>query len=243
MGVPARHYLPLAQALAEYGVAMAIHEWRGIGSSDRRAGRRQNWGYRELLDFDIAAGVAAVRERFPDARFELGGHSLGGQLSFLYAALHPEQVGALVLVASGSPYWRAFRHAWWLRQAYALAPLLARLCGHLPGRRLGFAGNEARGVIDDWSRSGRTGRYAAKGLSRDLDPALGALDLPVLAIRLDDDWFVPRASLDALLAKAPRGPHHRVTLGRDALGDQRADHFSWMKSPAAIAAQIAGWHG
>ena len=37
------------------GVAVVMHEWRGIGSSDRRAGRRCNWGYRELLQDDLPA--------------------------------------------------------------------------------------------------------------------------------------------------------------------------------------------
>ena len=44
MGVAARHYLPFAQALAAAGVGVALHEWRGIGSSDRRAGWRCDWG-------------------------------------------------------------------------------------------------------------------------------------------------------------------------------------------------------
>ena len=137
MGVPARHYLPLAHALAERGVAVALHEWRGIGSSDRRAGRRQNWGYRELLALDLAAATEVLHARLPDVRHELGGHSLGGQLACLYAALNPARVDALLLVASGSPYWRRFPRGWLIRQAYTAAPLLAHLRGHLPGRRLG----------------------------------------------------------------------------------------------------------
>jgi predicted alpha/beta hydrolase len=243
MGVPARHYLPLAQALAERGVAMAIHEWRGIGSSDRRAGRTTDWGYRELIELDLAAGVTALREQLVDVRHELGGHSLGGQLAFLYAALHPQQVDALLLVASGSPYWRRFRHGWLIRQAYALAPLLANLRGYLPGRRLGFAGNEARGVIADWSRTGRTGRYAALGIPQDLEAALSRLRQPVLAMRLSEDWLAPPASQTWLLDKLPAAHAHQVVFDRAALQGRRADHFAWMKAPAAIAEQIARWDG
>ena len=35
--------------LAAQGIAVFVHEWRGNGSSTQRAGRRQDWGYRELL--------------------------------------------------------------------------------------------------------------------------------------------------------------------------------------------------
>ena len=241
MGVPARHYLPLAQALAARGVTMAIHEWRGIGSSDRRAGRRLDWGYRELLQSDLAASAAALADHLPSCSWAMGGHSLGGQLACLYAALHPQQIDGLVLVASGAPYWRAFPHPRSLRVAFHLAPLLARMRGHLPGRRLGFAGNEARGVIADWARSGRSGRYAAQGMAQDLDAALATLHTPVLAVRLCDDWLVPAASLNWLLGKLPHATVQRLELTAAALEGARADHFAWMKTPAAVANAIADW--
>lgn len=241
MGVPAKHYLPLAAALAAQGVAVALHEWRGIGSSSLRASRRSDWGYRELLEIDLPAGLAATRARWPQARPWLGGHSLGGQLACLYAALHPDEVTGLALVASGAPYWRRFRHGAVIGLAYALAPVLAALLGHLPGRRLGFGGNEARGVAADWARSGRTGRYAAAAMATDFEQRLAALERPVLALRLRDDWLGPAASLDWLLGKMPRAPRRHELVLPDELAGQPADHFGWMKAPATIAARIADW--
>ncbi|MDO1530319.1 alpha/beta fold hydrolase [Fulvimonas sp. R45] len=243
MGVPAKHYLALGQALASRGVAVALHEWRGIGSSDRRAGRGCDWGYRALLELDLPAGLAAARGRWPQAEFRLGGHSLGGQLACLYASLHPAACVGLALVASGAPYWRRFRHGWAIGIAYALAPALAALCGHLPGRRIGFGGNEARGVAADWARSGRTGRYAAVGMAADFGARLAALRLPVLALRLRDDWLGPQASLDWLLGTMPHAPRRVETLAPPALEGQPADHFGWMKAPGAIADRIAEWCG
>ncbi|BFI95453.1 MAG: alpha/beta fold hydrolase [Rhodanobacter sp.] len=241
MGVPAKHYLPLASALAAHGVAVALHEWRGIGSSSLRAGRRCNWGYRELLQVDLPAGMAAVRARWPQARTWLGGHSLGGQLACLYASLHPHDLAGIALVASGAPYWRRFRHGPLIGLAYVLAPILAALRGYLPGRRLGFGGNEARGVIADWARSGRTGRYAAAGMDEDFERRLAGLRLPLLAQRLRDDWLGPAASLDWLLEKMPQASCRRERIGPDALGGGPADHFGWMKTPEAIATRIAQW--
>jgi predicted alpha/beta hydrolase len=241
MGVSARQYLPLAEALAACGVAVAIHEWRGIGSSNRRAGRRCNWGYRELLADDLPMAMAAVRAQWPRARCWLGGHSLGGQLASLFAAIHPHDHAGLVLVASGAPYWRQFRHGWLIGACYAAAPLLAGLVGHLPGRRIGFGGNEARGVIADWSRSGRSGRYAAADIDQDLERQLGQLRLPVLALRLRDDWLGPQASLDWLLGKMPKARRTVQVITPQDLGGQPADHFSWMKTPAALATHVADW--
>lgn len=239
MGVPARHYLPLAQALAARGWAVALHEWRGIGSSDRRAGRTQNWGYRTLLEHDLRAGLAAARQAWPAGHCLLGGHSLGGQLASVYAGLAPAQVAGLVLVASGAPYWRRFRRGWLIGSAYLAAPWLAALCGYLPGRRIGFGGNEARALIDDWARSGRTGRYAARGMG-ELESGMARLEVPVLALQMEDDWLGPAASLDWLLRKLPRTQITRDVLDAAELGGP-ADHFGWMKHPEPVAERISDW--
>jgi len=241
MGVPARQYLPLAQALAERGVAVMLHEWRGIGSSDRRAGRRCDWGYRELLEYDLPAALAGKRARWSQATCWLGGHSLGGQLATLYAALHPDACAGLALVASGAPYWRRFRRGWLIGLAYAVAPWLAAAVGHLPGRRIGFGGNEARGVIADWARSGRSGRYAARGMAADFEQRLASLRLPVLALRLRDDWLGPPSSLDFLLGKMPQAHADTEVITPQDLDGATADHFRWMKTPAPVAARIASW--
>lgn len=241
LGVAAKHYLPLAKALAERGVAVAIHEWRGIGSSNKRADRREDWGYRQLLEDDMPAGLAALRVSLPRGRLTLGGHSLGGQIAALYASMHPSQVAGLLVVASGAPYWRQFPQRRLLWIAYALAPWLARLVGHLPGRRIGFGGNEARQLIDDWARTGRTGRYAAAGMSVDFEALLGRLELPILGLRMRDDWLVPQASLSWLLGKMPRSPNTQQVITAGDLGNDKADHFGWMKTPEAVAARIAPW--
>ncbi|WP_284321952.1 alpha/beta fold hydrolase [Dyella acidisoli] len=241
MGVPAKHYLPLAEAFAAHGIAMALHEWRGIGSSDHRAGRRSDWNYRQLLEADVAAGMREARARWPQATVWIGGHSLGGQLACLYASLHSDEVAGIALVASGAPYWRTFAYAPWLLAAFALVTPLSQLLGYLPGRRLGFGGNEARGVIADWSRSGRTGHYAAHGMAVDFEQQLAALHLPVLALRLRDDWLAPSASLAWLLEKMPRAIKHVGIVTPDQLAGQAADHFTWMKVPDGIAAQWVDW--
>jgi predicted alpha/beta hydrolase len=91
--------------------------------------------------------------------------------------------------------------------AYTALRSIAGICGKLPGRRLGFGGEEARGVVRDWSRTGLTGRYAAVGMG-DLDAALQSVAVPIRAVRMARDWLAPASSLQALLAKMParRGP-------------------------------------
>lgn len=233
LGVPARTYEAFATELAARGVAVVVHEWRGFGSSSWRASRRCDWGYRELLGMDIPATRDMALREFGRVDI-IGGHSLGGQLATCSLALSPAAIDELWLVASGSPYWHVFprRVAAWLPVAYRLLDALARVCGALPGRRIGFGGNEARGVIRDWSRTGLGGRYAASGVG-DMEPLLAVVDVPSRAVLMAHDWLAPRASLDYLLDKM-RGTHRTTTLlDDDALGT-RADHFAWMKKPTRV---------
>ncbi|MHA6204060.1 alpha/beta hydrolase family protein [Dyella soli] len=241
LGVSARQYQPLAQALAQRGIATAIHEWRGIGSSNRRASRRVDWGYRELLAQDLPVGLAALRRRLPRERYWLGGHSLGSQMASLYAGLQPRDAAGLVVVAGGAPYWRQYRAGRLLWLAYAAAPLLASLVGYLPGRKIGFGGNEARRLIADWARTGRSGRYAAEGMVEDLEQRLRQIELPVLALRMQDDWLGPAASLAWLLGKLPLGRCEEQVMTSADFAGAAADHFGWMKNPGPVAERMARW--
>lgn len=235
LGVAARHYLPLAQALARRGVAVFLHEWRGHGSSSLRAGRDCSWGYRELLAVDLPASEAAVAAAAPGLARVAGGHSLGGQLACCRLALEPSACGTLWLAGTGAPYWRAFppAHRLWLPLAYRALPWLAERAGSLPGRRLGFGGNEARGVMRDWAGTATSGRYATATLG-DLGPGMAAARVRVRAVVFDRDWLAPESSLRHLLSKLPRAEVETTILDAASLG-VRADHFQWMNSPGAVA--------
>ncbi|KAF1692935.1 hypothetical protein CSC62_13580 [Pseudoxanthomonas jiangsuensis] len=237
LGVSARNYLPLAEALAARGVATWVHEWRGNGGSSLRPSRDCDWGYRELLSLDLPASLAVLGEGGPRT---IGGHSLGGQLACCFAGQHPQAIDGLCLVASGTPYWRSFPgpRGWLLPAVYRFLPWLARRRGVLPGRRLGFGGTEARGLIADWARVGLSNRYAAAGMDADLDADMGRIRAPVHALVLADDWLAPRGSMQALLARMPQAPARIEVMDADRL-QAAADHFAWMKRPAAVAEALA----
>ncbi|HEY5851508.1 MAG TPA: alpha/beta hydrolase [Lysobacter sp.] len=241
LGVAARHYLPFADALAARGIAVFLHEWRGGGSSSLRAGPDSDWGYRELLGNDIPASEVLVARHAPDVVRIIGGHSLGGQLACCRLGLSPATAQRLWLVASGAPYWRAFplRTKWFLPFVYRFLAWLADRNGALPGRRIGFGGQEARGLVRDWSRTGLSGRYAASGLDIDLDAAMAAIEVEAHGIAMDSDWLGPESSLRFLLSKLRHAQTRVDVLDAAALGT-RADHYAWMKQPAAVVSRLLG---
>jgi predicted alpha/beta hydrolase len=240
LGVAARHYAPLAEALAARGIAVFVHEWRGHGSSSLRAGRRCDWGYRELLTLDLPASEAAISAVLPSPVERIvGGHSLGGQLATCRLALAPASARRLWLIASGAPFWRAFPAP--LRQGLPLAcrllPWLADRAGALPGRRIGFGGREARGVMHDWADSARSGRYGAAGLEADIETAFARVEAETTAVLLRRDWYAPESSLRFLLSKLPNA-HCTIEWLDDAALGMRSDHFGWMRRPDMAAERL-----
>ncbi|KAF1707339.1 alpha/beta hydrolase family protein [Pseudoxanthomonas sacheonensis] len=241
LGVAARHYLPFADALAAKGVAVFLQEMRGNGSSDLRPSRQVDWGYRHILTQDIARSHAATTEYCGARQRIIGGHSIGAQFAACYLGLNPDAFERLWLVASGSPYWRNFpapkRYAFPF--AYQFVPWIADRRGVFHGRRLGFAGDEARSLMRDWASIGLSNRYAAAGMQADLEAALSAVPARTQAVLFKDDWLAPRRSMLALLEKMPNAATTLSVLDRAALG-ARADHFAWMKQPQAVASLLSG---
>lgn len=241
LGTPAKVYRHVGQALAQQGVHFCAPDWRGIDSSSVRAGRGHNFGYRHLVELDMAAVVAVIRRRFPDAPVWLGGHSLGGQLALLYAATHPEQITGAVLIASGSVHMPAYPPAMRLGIATVVlaSRVAARVLGYFPGDRIGFGGREAAGVMRDWAHVARTGRYQPQGSTVDYEGALAQLEKPVLALNFAADTWSPAPAARALLDKLPvQSGEHWHWSAKDS-ANIALDHYSWLKNAPLIAPAVA----
>ena len=242
LGMSARLYINFAKALSRRNIGVHIHEWRGNGSSSLRASRSCSWGYAELLD-DLKAARAAVSAD-SHQKILLGGHSLGGQLTCLSAAADSRNLRGLFVIAGGSPYWRAFpaKHKPLMLVTMLAFPALGTLFGHYPGRKLGFGGNEARGVMQDWGRSARSGQYRPRSVSEDLEVGMRDLELPVLGIRMAQDWLAPPSSLDWLTGKLAGCEVTTQTVQADT-NMEKADHYAWMKHPEPTAQIMSSWLG
>lgn len=109
LGVPGEYYGYFARLLSERGFDVAITELRGNGASTPKPDSSSTYGYHELVSVDFPAMFEVVRDRFPDSTPYLLGHSMGGQLGVMYAARIRGRLGGLILIASGTPYYRGYR--------------------------------------------------------------------------------------------------------------------------------------
>lgn len=243
MGAPAAFYGPVAETLCTFGIGVALMELRGIGSSSLRASRHTDFGFHEILSLDFPAALDTLKELHPDARIFWLGHSLGGQLGCLFASSHPDSVAGLILVATCSVYnWNwPFPQNLGVGALQNVALIVAALLGYFPGRLFRFAGREARTVVADWARQGRTGRYEPSGSPYRFEGLLAQLQTRVLVISFSDDIYCPPKAVGHLLKKMP---HSDITWKQHQPNDHgvpRFGHFGWVKQSELIAPDIAGW--
>lgn len=239
LGVPGEYYLYFARELARRGVDVAVGELRGNGDSLPKATAASAYGYHELAAVDFPAIFEAVRTRFPGSTPYLMGHSMGGHLSVLYASRVRGRLAGLILVASGTPYYRGFRGLLGpgLLLGTAAVSLTANLAGVWPGDKLGpnGFGRQSKVLISDWARLARTGRFTPAGADIDYEERISRLKLPVLSITLTGDDLTPRASARHLLDKLPAAD--RTTWHEP----RRLGHNGWITDPHSVVDRIEKW--
>jgi len=238
MGVAAKFYEPLAQPILQEGWRFVTADLRGNGLSALRVKKGVSFGYAEMVGFDWPAVVEKAKAIFPEAPVYLLGHSLGGQLSALYLAANPGAASGLILVAAPSVHWRGwdFPLSLGVLAGTQAACGIASIFGYFPGRKVGFGGTEAKGVICDWARQARTGRYEPAGIGAEVERMLGEMESPVLAFSFEGDFLSPERAVANLLAKMRRAKTTHVNLAGDQL-----DHFRWVKRPDSLLEKIREW--
>lgn len=242
MGVCGSYYTPFAQALRRAGLHVTTCDLRGAGSSSVRATRNCDFGYKEIIEIDMPALIAAVRNQFPNNRRIIVGHCLGGQMGALYLSTCEEAAHGIVLVASSNLHYRGWPLLMWLPflAMVGLFRALGAMLGYVPTGRVGFAGNEGKRTIVDWSNSCLTGDYLVCGSDHDYERSLNLMRKPVLAISFELDLYGPPRAVANLLCKLRCASVTHREFSRHHAGLENADHFTWSTRPLVMVETTRG---
>ncbi|NKX86210.1 alpha/beta hydrolase family protein [Nocardia coubleae] len=229
LGVTARHYQRFAETAQAQGFHVLTLDYRGQGDSALVISRGTQFGYADLVTGDLTEAIAWAREQEADPLLVVG-HSLGGQLAAALESMSPGEFDGLVLVAAGTPHWRAFTGRG------RLVPLIlptvfavtARVRGVFDGRRFDFGRQSAR-LIGDWARMARTGSWSTT-------PAvLTSRTFPILAVSFGSDQLAPASAVDELVRLFPGATTTRTHFG------EPAGHVEWMKRPEVVVDALNRW--
>lgn len=239
-GISALHYRRFAQFLAEWGISLLTYDYRGVGLS--RPGRLR--GFRtsitDWVEYDSAAAIAWLRQRFPEDELIGFSHSIGAFA--LAAAPNAGDQHRMVFIAPHTAYWGDYLLAYRLPMMvfwHGVMPLITRLVGYFPARSLKLGDDIPADIALEWA-SRRSPALGMGGAPREtarsarlLDQAK-SLDRPALALTISDDAFATVEGARRLLAHFPALKARQVVLSPADAGVPRLGHFGFFRREAGI---------
>jgi len=240
-GIPAFRYRRFARFLAEWGIPVLTYDYRGIGMSRPDQLRAFQATTADWVEYDSAAAIAWMRERYPEDELIGISHSIGALA--LGAAPNAAEQDRLVLIAPHTAYYGDYRLLYRLPMAvmwHALMPVLTRSLGYFPARRLGLGDDLPGGIALEWAeRRSADLRPSGAGIGNDRIRRLinygSALQRPALAITISDDAFATVAGAKRLLSYFPRLASEHVVLTPGEANVRRLGHFGFFKREAGLA--------
>ena len=209
-GIPALRYRRFATFLAEWGIPVLTYDYRGIGLSRPRALRGFQATIEDWAEYDAAAAIAWVRERFPRDEILGFSHSIG--CLPLGGAPNAAEQTRIVLVGAHTGYYGDYRPLYRLPMAFAwhgLMPALTRFVGYFPADRLGLGEDLPAGMALEWAERRQpdlrpNGAEPAGERRLRLLGHCAALQCPAIAISISDDAFATVDGTKRLLSYFPR---------------------------------------
>lgn len=188
----------LAHALAQKGFRTVAFDFRGHGDSALSPGAAE-WGYDDLVRFDLPAVVSAARARDEGRPVIVVGHSLGGHVALAAQGTGRIQASAIVGVAAN--VWLGALDPSLVRRvakrviASASMRAIDRI-GRVPARALRLGSDDASAkYMRDLFRTAREGRWSSADGEEDYLASLANVTVPVANVLGDRDRLMchPRA--------------------------------------------------
>ena len=247
--IPASLYQHFARFLAAHGWAVLTYDCRGIGASAPNSLRGFAATFEDWAEYDTGAAIDWVRAHYPGARFVAITHSFAAAV--LFATPGAEALGTLVMFSPHTGYWYDYRLLYRLPMTalwHGFMPIVARLRGYFPARRLRLGHDIPGGVALQWAGR-RTADVRPRGSPEQRARASAALARARaisgsgLVIAASDDAFSTEAGIRRVLQLVP---HLRVDQRRItpvAVGVSRIGHFGLFgrKAGAKVWPQVLAW--
>lgn len=228
--VPRRIYRGFAHYLATRGATVTTFDYRGTGGSRPAALKGFPARMRDWAALDLSGAIDHMRTVWPSLPLRYVGHSHGGQA--LGLAPNNQEVSRALLVTAQSGYWRHCRglekyRVWALFNL--LGPPLQRLCGYLPGSRLGLGEDLSNGVFDEWRRWCMSENFFFDDPTLEATANFPRYAGPLKAIGIDDDpWATPQA-IDALAARFTGTRPERQQIDPEQAGAPSIGHLGFFR--------------
>ncbi len=229
-GVLQGYYRHFATWMAGRGYHVSTFDYRGIGASRSGHLRKHAATATSWAENDLTAVIEHVHATYHPRKLIGLGHSIGGQFFGLCKA--QDKMDALVLIASQHGHYRNWDQPHQRRIAFkwlVMIPVLTKLFGYFPGKRLGVMEDLPPGMVLEWVKWGRSPGYLFDHVPN-AEERFAKLHVPLLCWSFSDDHdLAPERAATTLLkhynnCRVIHEHIHPQDLGVDAIG-----HFGFFK--------------
>lgn len=225
-----RYYQRFADELHHHGCDVLTYDYRGIGESRHGSLRSLAAGWLEWGERDFEAVLQYAAANFSGQPLYVVGHSVGGFVIGLAASSH--LISRIFTMGAQFAYWRdyapAARRRMFLRW-HVVMPLLARVLGYVPAKRLGWMEDTPKGVALDWAHMGPRFELSLRHASASIACRFGRVRAPILALGIDDDPFGTMPAIDRLLGYYTHSERHHLRLAPRAISQTGIGHFAFFQ--------------
>lgn len=229
-GVKQSYYFKFADFLRNNGYVVFTFDYGGIGASRKGSLRDFHTSATAWAKNDLEAVIRYAGKKYPGAKQVLIGHSIGGQL----IGLAPSSVLAsrIVLIAAQNGYWKFWKGAGRLRMLlnwYFLFPVITKIFGYFPGKKLGVMEDLPKGMVREWRKWCVTPDYLF-GYYEEESLFFHKVRGKLIVYSIEDDRFAPGEAVNWLSRKyAGTGMVRRHLIPAD-FGLEKIGHFGIFKS-------------
>ena len=182
-------------------MAAITYDYRGTGGSRPASLSGYSANVLDWMDKDVPSVTAWTARRFPCIPLFAVGHSVGGHAIGLTSG---RGLQAAVLIASHAGVTATIQGAWERLRVRlvvgVLAPLMCRIFGYMPSKRLGLGQDLPAGVMAQWLKWMRMPGYFFDDPDVLADGRFGLVRVPLLVMGFSDDPWANPTAID-LLAK------------------------------------------
>lgn len=237
-------YFAFAAYLNGRGFTVLTYDYRGTGRSRPDHLRDTRVSMADWMEYDVGAVTAWAGSRFSGMPLLAVGHSVGGHAVILSSAT--SALRAAVLVASHAGVTSTIRGAAERMRVWAvmrlLAPLLCRLHGYMPGKRLGLGEDLPGTVMRQWSRWSTLPHYFYDDPAMDAVRRAARVGVPLLVLGFEDDAWANRDAMTLLLAPLVNTSIERQHIAPADAGVPAIGHMGFFrKRSAALWPRVGDW--
>jgi len=217
------------------------YDYRGIGRSRPARLRGCAATTADWVEFDAAAAIEWIADRFQDEERIGISHSIGALA--LAGAPNAGQQDRLVFVAPHTAYYGDYRPAYRLPMAllwHGFMPMLTRVVGYFPASRLGLGEDLPAQIALEWSARRSPSLRPAPGdpAASRLEPLFdraAKLERPAIALTIRDDAFATPRGASRLLAHFPRLAVRQIVLSPSEANVPRLGHFGFFTREPGVS--------